>query len=107
MPGKAEELPHHNCRHSPSYSYTRAGVSSPQETLAIPSPGQRVKQGFGFYALNPLSLLHHLNKGISSFLRFFFFFKKKELGHRAEPLNMGGSGVANLLAEDARAHLTS
>ena len=61
----------------------------------IPAPGQRVKQGSVFMALNLISLSHHL-KNVSSLL---IVQKKKELRHRTEPLNMGASGGANLLQQ--------
>ena len=61
----------------------------------IPAPGQRVKQGSVFMALNLISLSYHL-MNVSSLL---IVQKKKELRHRTEPLNMGASGGANLLQQ--------
>lgn len=63
----------------------------------IPAPGQRVKQGSVFMALNLISLSHHL-KSVSSLL-IVQKKKKKELRHRTEPLNMGASGGVNLLQQ--------
>ena len=69
LPGKAEKL----SITTPSTFHFRQlpmnGMSSSQEILIIPSPGQRVKNKAQlFMALNPISLSHHLKKSVSSLL---------------------------------------
>lgn len=79
---------------------------SPQESLIIPSPGQRVTQSPGLQLWIPFLFYTIERRVLSSWLRLKKK-RKRELGHRTVPLAMGGAGGANLFLEDPSAPLTS